>query len=73
MSLAPARCAVGGEGRARRFALTASVPRVVFPLMPNRACDNVVGDDLKQDDVARATVWNGQFARAPTEQFRTTA
>jgi hypothetical protein len=32
-----------------------SVPVVLFPLVPDRAHDHVVADDLEEDDVARAS------------------
>lgn len=50
-----------------------SVPVVFFPLVANRAHDNVVADDLEQNDVARAAEWNDQFARSTIAQFCSTA
>jgi len=38
------------------------VPVVFFALVPNRAHDDHVGDDLEENDIARATEWNDQFA-----------
>jgi hypothetical protein len=49
------------------------VPVVFFPLVPNRAYDDVVADDLEENDVARATEWHDQFARSTIAQFRPTA
>jgi hypothetical protein len=51
----------------------ASVPVVLFPLVPNRAHDDCVGDDLEENDVARATERHDQFARATITQLRPTA
>jgi hypothetical protein len=62
----------------RRVALVgsrcfASVPVVFFALVTNRADEDVVADDLEENDVARATEWNDQFARATIAQLRPTA
>ncbi len=51
----------------------ASVPVVLFPLVPNRAHDHVVADDLEENDVARATERNDQFAGAAITKFGPTA
>jgi hypothetical protein len=55
------------------FRRLASVPVVFFPLVANRAHDDVVADDLEENDVARAAEWNDQFARATIAQFCSTA
>ena len=55
------------------FRRLASVPVVFFPLVANRAHDDVVADDLEENDVARAAEWNDQFARATIAQFRSAA
>jgi hypothetical protein len=55
------------------FRRLASGPVVFFPLVANRAHDNVVADDLEENDVARAAEWNDQFARATIAQFCSTA
>jgi hypothetical protein len=47
-----------------------SVPVVLFPLVPDRAHDNIFADDLEEDDVARAAEGNDQFARASIAQLR---
>lgn len=54
----PSRAALAPAGSRR----LASVPAVFFPLVPNCANDDVVADDLEEDDVARATERNNQFA-----------
>jgi hypothetical protein len=51
----------------------ASASVVLFPLVPNRAYDDVVANDLEEHDVARATEWNNQLARATIAQLCPTA
>lgn len=47
----------------------ASVPKVLFPLVPYRADDHLVVDDFEENDVARAAKWDDQFARSTVAQF----
>ena len=82
-----ARCLLGqgqGQGQEMLFASAsalafigshwlASVPVVLFSLVPNRAHDHVVANDLEENDVARATEWNDQLTRAAVAQFRPAA
>jgi len=49
------------------------VPVVFFPLVSNRAHNDVIANDLEQNDVARAPERNDQFARATVAQFCPTA
>jgi len=53
--------------------MLSSVPVVFFPLVSNRAHNDVIANDLEQNDVARAPERNDQFARATVAQFCPTA
>lgn len=41
--------------------------------MLNRADDDVVADDLEENEIARATEWNDQFARVRIARLSPTA
>lgn len=53
--------------------LPASVPVVLFPLVPNRAHDDVVADDLEENDVARPSEWDDQFPGSAITKLGSTA
>ena len=45
--------------------LPASAPMVLFPLVPNRAHDDVVADSLEENDIARPSEWDVTVAAWP--------